>query len=201
MIGRTGDINELYDLGTGVGEAGHFGKCVIATHRITKEKVRTACVDDPRTMRRDDAMTMRCHAVRCDTMRCHAVSCDTMRCHAVGCHVSWFDCSSSSRRVACFLLLYFARGRVWLQKACKIICKAKFAKSSGGLAQFQQEVEILKSLNHKNIARFEEFFEDKVNLYILMELCTGTAPLSSANPAPPFRFQRFQRLRHATSDG
>ena len=35
------------------------------------------------------------------------------------------------------------------------------------------EVEILKSLDHPNIVKIYEFFEDSNNFFIVTELCTG----------------------------
>jgi len=47
--------------------------------------------------------------------------------------------------------------------------------------QMAMEIEIHKSLNHKHIVKFHGFFEDKENIYILLELCrrrvsTHTSP-------------------------
>ena len=39
--------------------------------------------------------------------------------------------------------------------------------------KFEKEIEILKSLDHPNIVRVFEFFEDKKKLYIVMEHCRG----------------------------
>ena len=33
------------------------------------------------------------------------------------------------------------------------------------------EIEIHKTLEHKNIVKFHRFFEDKSNIYILLEIC------------------------------
>ncbi len=35
------------------------------------------------------------------------------------------------------------------------------------------EIKIHKSLKHENIVRFEHFFEDSENVYILLELCSN----------------------------
>ena len=37
--------------------------------------------------------------------------------------------------------------------------------------QMAMEIEIHKALNHKHIVKFHGFFEDKENIYILLELC------------------------------
>lgn len=45
------------------------------------------------------------------------------------------------------------------------------------------EIEIHKSLNHKHIVKFHGFFEDKENIYILLELCRRR--VSTHSPLPP----------------
>ena len=37
--------------------------------------------------------------------------------------------------------------------------------------QLLNEIKIHKSLDHANIVHFERFFEDKTNVYILLEVC------------------------------
>jgi serine/threonine protein kinase len=39
--------------------------------------------------------------------------------------------------------------------------------------QLQTEIKIHKSLGHKHVVRFEDVFEDKEHVYIIMELCTN----------------------------
>ncbi|EAK90225.1 calcium/calmodulin-dependent protein kinase with a kinase domain and 4 calmodulin like EF hands [Cryptosporidium parvum Iowa II] len=39
--------------------------------------------------------------------------------------------------------------------------------------RFKQEIEIMKSLDHPNIIRLYETFEDNTDIYLVMELCTG----------------------------
>jgi calcium-dependent protein kinase len=36
-----------------------------------------------------------------------------------------------------------------------------------------REIEILKKLDHPNIVKVLDFFDDKNNMYIVTELCTG----------------------------
>lgn len=38
--------------------------------------------------------------------------------------------------------------------------------------QLQTEIKIHRGLNHRHVVRFEDVFEDKENVYIIMELCT-----------------------------
>lgn len=60
--------------------------------------------------------------------------------------------------------------------ACKIVNKAKF-HHVGALHRIwedmRNEIMILKDLQHPNIVQFEDVFEDKFNLYIIMEFCSG----------------------------
>lgn len=39
--------------------------------------------------------------------------------------------------------------------------------------RLQYEIDILKNLDHPNIVRLYEVFEDKQNIYLVTELCTG----------------------------
>lgn len=39
--------------------------------------------------------------------------------------------------------------------------------------RFRQEIEIMKSLDHPNIVRLYETFEDRTDFYLVMEHCTG----------------------------
>ena len=36
-----------------------------------------------------------------------------------------------------------------------------------------REIEILKKLDHPNIVKVVDFFEDKSHMFIITELCTG----------------------------
>lgn len=56
--------------------------------------------------------------------------------------------------------------------AGKIISKASLTKSRAR-QKLMSEIKIHRSLNHQNIVRFEHFFEDSDNVYILLELCTN----------------------------
>ena len=56
--------------------------------------------------------------------------------------------------------------------AAKIIPKASLKKSRHR-QKLLSEIKIHRSLNHPNIVKFEHVFEDSVNVYILLELCTN----------------------------
>jgi calcium-dependent protein kinase len=57
-------------------------------------------------------------------------------------------------------------------RAVKIIAK-QLLESESAKNQFIKEIEILKLLDHPNIIRVFEFFEDENNFYIVMEHCKG----------------------------
>jgi len=56
--------------------------------------------------------------------------------------------------------------------AGKVISKASLTKSRAR-QKLMSEIKIHRSLNHTNIVKFEHFFEDSENVYILLELCTN----------------------------
>ena len=39
--------------------------------------------------------------------------------------------------------------------------------------KFLSEIQVLKQLDHPHILKLYEFYQDKKNYYIIMELCTG----------------------------
>lgn len=41
------------------------------------------------------------------------------------------------------------------------------------VAKFKQEIQIMKELEHPNIIRLYETYEDDANIYLVMELCEG----------------------------
>jgi calcium-dependent protein kinase len=55
------------------------------------------------------------------------------------------------------------------KRAIKIIPKEKVRDKQ----RFLIEIEILKNLDHPNICKMYESFEDERNVYIVMELCVG----------------------------
>ncbi len=58
-------------------------------------------------------------------------------------------------------------------QAAKIIPKENLTKARQK-KKLESEIKIHRSLHHENIVRFEHYFEDELNVYILMELCTAS---------------------------
>lgn len=56
--------------------------------------------------------------------------------------------------------------------AVKVMEKSAISKARAR-QKFMSEIKIHKSLHHTNIVKFEGFFEDNENVYILLELCTN----------------------------
>lgn len=56
-----------------------------------------------------------------------------------------------------------------VQRAIKIIDKSKVSN----VERFRLEVEIMYRLNHPSILRLFDYFEDKRNIYLVLELCSG----------------------------
>merc|ERR1712176_536232 len=54
-------------------------------------------------------------------------------------------------------------------RAVKSISKDQLAN----LERFKQEIAIMKMMDHPNIIKLYESFEDRKNIYLVMELCTG----------------------------
>jgi len=60
--------------------------------------------------------------------------------------------------------------------AVKVIAKHRFLYKANHEMVFQDledEIRILKLLKHKNIVKLEDVFEDRQNLFLVMELCSG----------------------------
>jgi len=55
-------------------------------------------------------------------------------------------------------------------RAAKIISKSSLTRKRA-LEKLLAEIKIHKSLQHENIVRFEHVFEDKENVYMILELC------------------------------
>ena len=57
------------------------------------------------------------------------------------------------------------------ERAVKIIKKEKMSETQK--VRLKYEVDILKNLNHPNIVRLYEVFEDKKTIHLVTELCDG----------------------------
>jgi serine/threonine protein kinase len=57
--------------------------------------------------------------------------------------------------------------------ALKIFNKSDLKKENDKGARLLNEIKIHRALNHEHICKYEHSFEDKKNVYILMELCQG----------------------------
>lgn len=56
-----------------------------------------------------------------------------------------------------------------IKRAIKIIDKSKVSN----VERFRLEVEIMMRLDHPNILRLYDYFEDKKSIYLILEICTG----------------------------
>jgi len=54
-------------------------------------------------------------------------------------------------------------------KACKKLSKRKICNKD----KFKEEIDILKQIDHPNIIKLHEVFEDKNDYYLIMEECSG----------------------------
>ena len=98
-------------------------------------------------------------------------------------HTSYFLGKESQRDISLYyeitknLLGKGSYGKVHLgylkgtnvQRAIKIIEKSKVRN----VERFKLEVEIMMKLDHPNVLRLYDYFEDKVNVYLVLELCSG----------------------------
>ena len=66
--------------------------------------------------------------------------------------------------------LHVATGDI---RVVKIIAKANLPAEMVASRAVFSEVEILKTVDHPNLPRIYEFFEDDTNFYIVLELCRG----------------------------
>ena len=60
------------------------------------------------------------------------------------------------------------------QYALKIVAKHSLIKPRAK-QKLQTEIKIHRTLNHTNVVRFERFFEDNLNAYMLLELCANNS--------------------------
>ena len=69
----------------------------------------------------------------------------------------------------CYEFTNLDNGKIY---AAKIINKLSLKKTRHR-QKLLSEIKIHRSLNHKNIVKFEHVFEDGSNVYILLEICTN----------------------------
>ena len=60
-----------------------------------------------------------------------------------------------------------------MQVAIKTIRKEQLKTQERGIEQIINEINILRKLDHPHILKMYEFYEDKYNLYLVTELCSG----------------------------
>ena len=58
-------------------------------------------------------------------------------------------------------------------RALKVISKDQMMVSENASEELKSEIEILKKLDHPNIMKIYEFFEDEKNIYLVNEFCGG----------------------------
>ena len=82
--------------------------------------------------------------------------------------------------------------------ALKIVLKTSLVKSRAK-HKLQSEIKIHRLLKHKNVCRFERFFEDRLNAYMVLELCSNNSMSELIKrrktlSAPEVRFYTAQLL-------
>ena len=55
------------------------------------------------------------------------------------------------------------------ERAVKCVAKKKIKN----MERFKQEIVILQTLDHPNVLKLYEYFEDKKNIYLVTEICRG----------------------------
>ena len=60
-------------------------------------------------------------------------------------------------------------------RALKAISKEKMCLNEENSEEIRNEISVLKSLDHPNIMKIYEFYEDKENMYLITEFCGGDA--------------------------
>ena len=58
-------------------------------------------------------------------------------------------------------------------RALKEISKEQMETNEESSSELKNEIEILKNLDHPNIMKIYEFFEDEKNIYLINEFCGG----------------------------
>ncbi|KAL3993617.1 Protein kinase domain family protein [Acanthocheilonema viteae] len=75
-----------------------------------------------------------------------------------------------------------------MEVALKIIPKSRLTKHSQ-LEKMRKEIAIHKSLNHSNVVKFLNCFEDDINVYMVLELCHNGTLLCRIQNAPGGRLR------------
>ena len=75
--------------------------------------------------------------------------------------------------------------------ACKVISLLSGEYSRSIRRHFEQEVSLISKLDHQNIIRCYDFFEDGINLYIIMEYCAKGNLASLIQNQHGFLLQNF----------
>jgi polo-like kinase 1 len=70
----------------------------------------------------------------------------------------------------CYELTSLDSGRTY---AGKIIPRATLAHKPSAQKKMVHEIKIHRSIAHQNVVKFERFFEDHQNVYLLLELCSN----------------------------
>jgi calcium-dependent protein kinase len=60
-------------------------------------------------------------------------------------------------------------------RALKIIKKSRY-KTNAEIKMIKNEIAIMKLVDHPNIVKLFEFFEDDENFFIITEFCSGGQP-------------------------
>jgi serine/threonine protein kinase len=63
--------------------------------------------------------------------------------------------------------------------ACKVIQKSSLTKQRN--QDLQSEIEILRSISHRHVVRLEDVFEDKENVYIIMQVLDAVRHMHQRN--------------------
>lgn len=87
-----------------------------------------------------------------------------------------------------------------LEWACKIIQKSSLTKQRHK-QKLQSEIKIHRSIDHKYVVRFEDVFEDKENVYIIMELCPNQTMLELVKRKKRLTESDARRYMLQTLDG
>ncbi|VDO57100.1 unnamed protein product, partial [Onchocerca flexuosa] len=75
-----------------------------------------------------------------------------------------------------------------MEVALKIVQKSRLTKHSQ-LEKMRKEIAIHQSLNHPNVVKFLNCFEDDINVYMVLELCHNGTLLHRIQNAPGRRLR------------